>query len=139
MASLLKGSAFITGGARGIGQATAFAFARHGITKLALADINTADLEATKKTIAAEFPKVEVLPLHLDVRNKAQVKDGIAELVKRFGRLDIAVNNAGVGGSGKLTHETEDEEIENVLDININGVYRCQKAELAVMVKQEYV
>ena len=137
MASLLKGSAFITGGARGIGQATAFAFARHGITKLALADINAADLEATQKTIAAEFPKVEVLPLQMDVRSKADIRDGIAELVRRFGRLDVAVNNAGVGGTGKLTHETDDAEIENVLNINLNGVYWCQKEELGVMVKQE--
>lgn len=137
MASLLKGSAFITGGARGIGQATAFAFARHGITKLALADINAADLEATQKTIAAEFPKVEVLPLQMDVRSKADIRDGIAELVSRFGRLDVAVNNAGVGGTGKPTHETDDAEIENVLNINLNGVYWCQKEELGVMVKQE--
>ncbi|KFH46309.1 3-oxoacyl-[acyl-carrier-protein] reductase-like protein [Hapsidospora chrysogenum ATCC 11550] len=137
MATLLKGTAFITGAASGIGQHTAFAFARHGITKLALADINMPNLERTQQILKERFPNVEVLPLRMDVRNHQEIKDGIAEITSKFGRLDVAVNNAGIGGSGKLTHETEDEEIERVMDVNIHGVYRCQKEELAVMVKQE--
>lgn len=67
------------------------------------------------------------------------MKQSIADVARAFGRLDVAVNNAGISGSGKLTHETEDEEIDRVLDVNLRGVYRCQKEELAVMVKQEYV
>lgn len=67
------------------------------------------------------------------------MKQSIADVARAFGRLDVAVNNAGTNGSGKLTHETEDEEIDRVLDVNLRGVYRCQKEELAVMVKQEYV
>lgn len=126
-------------GELGIGQHTAFAFARHGITKLALADINMPNLRQTQEILKEKFPGVDILPLPMDVRDKQQIKDGIAEITKRFGRLDVAVNNAGIGGSGRLTHETEDEEIERVLDINLHGVYRCQKEELAVMVRQEYV
>ncbi|KAI6781279.1 3-oxoacyl-[acyl-carrier-protein] reductase-like protein [Emericellopsis cladophorae] len=137
MASLLRGSAFITGAASGIGQYTAMAFARHGVTRLAIADINASNLEATRATLASTFPQVQILPLHMDVRSKIQVNEGIAQVAKEFGRLDIAVNNAGINGSGRLTHETEDEEIERVLDVNLHGVYRCQKAELAAMVKQE--
>jgi NAD(P)-dependent dehydrogenase (short-subunit alcohol dehydrogenase family) len=121
----------------GIGQYAAFAFARHGITKLALADIDTANLEKTREIISRDFPQVDVLLLHMDVRNKATINDGIAKIVDTWGRLDIALNNAGIAGLSGLTHELADEEIERVLDVNLHGVYRCQKAELAVMVNQE--
>lgn len=95
------------------------------------------NLRQTQEMLKKRFPSVEVLSLRIDVRQKPQVKDGIAELVGKFGRLDIAVNNAGTGGTAKLTHETPDEEIERIVDTNLHGVYRCQKEELAVMVKQE--
>ncbi|CAI6093137.1 unnamed protein product [Clonostachys chloroleuca] len=137
MRPLLKGSAFITGAASGIGQHTAAAFARHGVTRLAIADIHKDNLAATRKAFQKQFPKIEILPIHLDVRSSAQVQSAIAETVRAFGRLDVAVNNAGIGGSGRLTHEIEEEEIMRILDVNLNGVYRCQKEELAVMVKQE--
>jgi NAD(P)-dependent dehydrogenase (short-subunit alcohol dehydrogenase family) len=123
----------------GIGKQTAIAFARHGITRLALADVNKNDLDASIAALKEQHPSLEILPLHLDVRDGAQVKQSIADVARAFGRLDVAVNNAGISGSGKLTHETEDEEIDRVLDVNLRGVYRCRKEELAVMVKQEYV
>lgn len=138
MTNLLRGSAFITGAASGIGQHTAVAFATHGITKLALADINLEALQASSAALKKQFPHVEILTLHLDVRNPSQVKEGIAKVVARFGRLDIAVNNAGISGSGRQTHEIENDEWLGVLDVNLQGVYRCQKEELAVMVNQEY-
>ena len=96
-----------------------------------------ANLDKTQEILKKQFPKVGILPLHMDVRSKAQIKDGIAEITNSFGRLDIAVNNAGVSGSGGMTHEIEDEEIETVLDINLHGVYHCQKEELDIMVQQE--
>ncbi|KAL2684915.1 hypothetical protein Neosp_006008 [[Neocosmospora] mangrovei] len=124
--------------ALGIGQHTALAFAKHGITKLALADINLEVLQASNAALKEQFPHVEILTLHLDVRSPSQVKDGIAKVVAQFGRLDIAVNNAGISGSGRQTHEIENDEWLGVLDVNLQGIYRCQKEELAVMVKQEY-
>ena len=113
------------------------AFARHGITKLALADINADGLASSIKQLKEKFPNVQVLPLTVDVRKSEEVKSSIAETVKAFGRLDVAVNNAGIGGSGRRTHEIEDEEWERVVDVDLRGVYRCQKAELEVFVKQE--
>ncbi|KAM0418710.1 hypothetical protein ACHAPT_012409 [Fusarium lateritium] len=138
MTNLLRGSAFITGAASGIGQHTALAFAKYGITKLALADINLEALQASNAALKEKFPHVEILTLHLDVCNPLQVKAGIKKVVAQFGRLDVAVNNAGISGSGRQTHEIEDDEWLRVLDVNLQGVYRCQKEELAVMVKQEY-
>ncbi|KAJ4274453.1 hypothetical protein NW764_011614 [Fusarium oxysporum] len=137
MTVLLRGSAFITGAASGIGQQTAIAFAQHGVTKLALADINQDALSISAGSLKKQFPHVHILPVHLDVRDSTQVKEGIAKIIGEFGRLDIAVNNAGISGSGRKTHELEDDEWLGILDVNLQGVYRCQKEELDVMVNQE--
>lgn len=75
--------------------------------------------------------------LQLDVRQSGQVRDALWEIVKKFGRLDVAVNNAGVGGSGMRTHEMPDAEWAQIADVDLFGVWRCQKEELGVMVDQE--
>lgn len=124
-------------GRQGIGQATAAAFARHGISRLAIADIDVHALKKTKEAIRAQYPDTKVMELHLDVRQSGQVKKALAEVVMKFGRLDIAVNNAGVGGSGKMTHEMPDAEWTQIADVDLFGVWRCQKEELDVMVDQE--
>ncbi|KAF5987389.1 dehydrogenase [Fusarium bulbicola] len=121
MTALLRGSAFITGAASGIGQQTAIAFAQHGVTKLALADINQDALDISAGSLKKQFPHVHVLPVHLNVRNSTQVKEGIAKTIGEFGRLDIAVNNAGIGGSGRKTHELDDDEWLGILDVNLQG------------------
>ncbi|KXJ86805.1 3-oxoacyl-reductase [Microdochium bolleyi] len=136
-AALLKGTAFITGAASGIGQHTALSFAKHGITRLALADINTSLLSKSVASLRQQYPGVSVLELDLDVRSEAQVRAGITATVREFGRLDVAVNNAGIGGTGQQTHATPEEEWLRVVDVNLNGVWRCQKAELEVMRAQE--
>lgn len=121
----------------GIGQATAAAFARHGVSRLVIADIDMHGLEKTKELLNAQCPDVKVMELQLDVRQSAQVAGALAEVMKKFGRLDIAVNNAGIGGSGKRTHEMPDDEWQQVADVDLFGVWRCQKEELAMMVDQE--
>lgn len=62
---------------------------------------------------------------------------GIAETVNRFKRIDVALNIAGIGADGKKTHETESESWDKVVDVNLNGVWRCQRAELRAMLQQE--
>ncbi|KAB5566953.1 3-oxoacyl-reductase [Coniochaeta sp. 2T2.1] len=137
MASLVRGTAFITGAASGIGQHTALSLARHGIRRLALADMNLAALKTSNAALAAKYPHVEILTLEMNVQDTAQVKAGIAATVAKFGRLDIAVNNAGIGGSGQQTHEIAEDEWMKVVDVDLHGVWRCQREELAVMVGQE--
>ncbi|KAK6201893.1 hypothetical protein LQW54_009303 [Pestalotiopsis sp. IQ-011] len=137
MPALLKGTAFITGAASGIGQHTALSFAKYGIQRLALADVNNQRLGSSIRSLLKQYPGVEVLPLQMNVRNANEVKSGIAETVQRFGRLDVAVNNAGIGGSGRQTHEVGEDEWSEVLDVDLHGVWRCQKEELAIMLKQE--
>ena len=115
------------------------AFAKYGITKLALADANGDLLAESNASLKELYPKVEILALTLDVRNSEQVKAGFAQIIEKFGRLDIAVNNAGVSGMGQQTHEIDEEEWTRVLDVNLHGVWRCQREEISYMLKQEYV
>ncbi|KAM0262103.1 hypothetical protein ACHAQJ_001844 [Trichoderma viride] len=137
MASLLEGSAFVTGAASGLGEHTAYAFAKHGITKLAIADINLEGLQRVAAHLKKEWPSVEVLTLQIDVRKPEEVKTGLSQVVAKFGRLDVAVNNAGISGKTQRVHELEESDWDNVLDINFHGVHRCQKEELGIMVNQE--
>ncbi|KAL5603756.1 hypothetical protein FOVSG1_006506 [Fusarium oxysporum f. sp. vasinfectum] len=125
------------GAASGIGQQTAIAFAQHGVTKLALPDVNQEALFLSTEPLKKQFHNVEILSLHVDVCDSIQVKEGITKTVSKFVGLDIAVNNASISGSGQKTHELEDDEWMRILDVNLQGVYRCQKEGLRVMVNQE--
>ncbi|KAI1849388.1 hypothetical protein JX266_004883 [Neoarthrinium moseri] len=137
MAHLLSGTAFITGAAQGIGLHTALAFANHGIQGLALSDTNDEVLTKSIRDIKEKYPDIEVLQLHVDVRDEKQVQSGIAETVKKFGRLDIAVNNAGIRGPTTNTDGVSEEDFSNLVDINLSGVWRCQREELRVMKNQD--
>ncbi|KAL7796790.1 hypothetical protein V8C37DRAFT_371462 [Trichoderma ceciliae] len=137
MASLLEGSAFVTGAASGIGEKTAHAFAKYGISKLAIADINLEGLQTVASDLQKEWPDIEVLTLQMDVRKSEDVKAGLSQVVSKFGRLDIAVNNAGVIGKIQRVHELDESDWDSVVNVNLNGVYRCQKEELSIMVNQE--
>ncbi|KAK7936157.1 short-chain dehydrogenase reductase sdr [Apiospora marii] len=139
MAGLLKGTAFITGAASGIGRQTALHFAAAGVQRLVLADINADALTGTMASLQERHADIEIMPLELDVRNAAAVKSGLEKAKQRFGRIDIAVNNAGISGSGKPTHEVDEAEWLNVTDVLLNGVWRCQREELAIMTGQEVV
>lgn len=123
----------------GLGEHTAYAFARHGISQLAIADINLDGLNRVAASIQKEWPSVEVLALQMDVCKGEEVKAVLSQIVARFGRLDIAVNNAGVAGKSAQIHELDEADWERVLGVNLHGVHRCQKEELGIMVKQEYV
>ena len=79
----------------GIGRATAIAFARSGIQRLTLTDINEANLAKVSKSIKDEYPNVEIQSLVVNVRDTDAVNSTISKTVERFGRIDIAVNVAG--------------------------------------------
>jgi NADP-dependent 3-hydroxy acid dehydrogenase YdfG len=65
------------------------------------------------------------------------VESSVALAVKKFGRIDVGVNVAGIAGAGKTTAESEEMDWAKVIDINLNGVWRSQRAQLRVMLKQE--
>jgi NAD(P)-dependent dehydrogenase (short-subunit alcohol dehydrogenase family) len=124
----------------GIGQYTAYALAKHGITRLALCDLNTAGLRSTISELKSRHGTgLEIAAFHMDTSNEESVESGIAETVRAFGRIDVAVNNAGIGGPPKPTTEVEKGEWEKVMGVNLTGVWMCQRAQIRQMLKQEYV
>jgi NAD(P)-dependent dehydrogenase (short-subunit alcohol dehydrogenase family) len=135
--SLLSGTAYITGGGSGIGQATAMAFARHGIDNVAIADIRAEALQETVDILKEKYPHVEVEAILMDASSEDDINDAVARVVKRFGRLDIALNNAGMAGPLEGSAKIELDGWRRVMDLNINGVFLCQRAELRQMLTQE--
>lgn len=126
--------ALVTGGASGIGRATALIFAREG-AKLIIADMNEDGGHQTVHMIteqggAATFVKT-------DVAKATAVEALITQAVQTYGRLDCAHNNAGIGARPRvLMHELPEEGWDRVLDINLKGVWLCMKYEIAQMLKQ---
>ncbi|CAK4031913.1 Hypothetical predicted protein [Lecanosticta acicola] len=137
MTSLLRGTTLITGAGSGIGQHAAYAFANHGIRNFALCDINPTSLKQTTSQLKAAHKDVSVLELNVDTSKEDSVHSAIDSTVKSFSRIDVAVNNAGVGGSGRHTHEMELTDWQRVMSINLNGVWLCQRAQIRQMLKQE--
>ncbi len=108
--------ALVTGGASGIGAAVATV-----LTKLG------AQVAALDREPGAGAH--EVLQVHADVTDDASVQQAIAGLTERFGRLDIVVNNAGIGAQGTVA-DNDDDEWLRVLDVNLLGVVRVSRAAL---------
>lgn len=131
--------AVVTGGASGIGRATALAFARAGAKVVAVTGRNVAGAEETVKRI--EEMGGEAVSIRCDVTSEQQVEAMVAETVRVFGRLDFAFNNAGVGPDGvtipfgPLTDVTE-ADWDRVVDTNLKGVFLCMKHELRQMREQ---
>ena len=123
----------ITGAGSGIGAATAIAFAKEG-AKVIAADIN----ENAAREIADKI-KVsggEAMAVHVNIADKVSVQNMITAAVQKYGRLDCAVNSAGI--AGKLTaslHEYPEDEWMNMMQINLFGTYYCLKEEVVEMLK----
>lgn len=125
--------AFVTGAASGIGRATAVAFAAEGAS-VAILDRTETALHETAHAVGNAGG--EVLTLACDVSKPEEVEAAVARTVERFGRLDIAFNNAGVENKAAPVAEIELEEWDRILDINLRGTFVCMKHELAQMVRQ---
>ncbi|WP_151524004.1 SDR family NAD(P)-dependent oxidoreductase [Serinicoccus kebangsaanensis] len=108
-------TALVTGGASGIGAAAAAALAARG-ARVAVLDRSPGGAEAA-------------LAVQADVADRASVESAVAEVVQRWGRLDIVVNSAGVGAQGTVA-DNPDEEWARVLDINVAGTARVVAAAL---------
>lgn len=115
---------------------TARAFAKHGIDGLALVDANLKVLEASVEKLKTQYPHVKFLALQADVRDATQLKEVFRKIVHEFGRIDIAVNNAGIEGPHDDTHTVDEKDWTNLVDINLNGVWRCQKEQINIMLNQ---
>lgn len=119
----------ITGAARGVGRATAEAFAAAGAIVVA-SDRDEAELKAAADRLG------NVTAITADVTKADEVAALIDRVVSRHGRLDIAVNNAGVTAAPALTAELTEEAWDDILAVNVKGLWRCMKHELDTMVDQ---
>ncbi|KAI6828206.1 hypothetical protein KC332_g2907 [Hortaea werneckii] len=138
MTNLLRGAALITGAGSGIGQATALAFARYVARQLALCDIRPdAIAQTTQKLKDHHHKDLEILNLEADTSCEADVDNAVEHTAKHFGRLDIAVNNAGINGKAASSDQLEFENWRKTLSVNLDGVWLCQRAEIRQMLKQE--
>lgn len=133
MAGLLEGrSAFVTGGAGGIGAATARAFAQEG------AKVAVADLKDPAETVQAiRDLGGEAYGLALDVTNDAMVTAAVDGVVAKWGRIDIGFNNAGVSLEDYTTPWESVDLYDKVVAVNQRGVMLCMAAELRHMAAQK--
>ncbi|MGD8318850.1 MAG: SDR family oxidoreductase [Gemmatimonadota bacterium] len=125
--------ALITGGASGIGEACVETFARRG-AKVVVVDLN----EEAGEKVAGEISGSggDGLFLRVDVSDPVAVERMVADTVAAFGRLDIAVNNAGIGGELNPTGAYSIAGWKEVIDVNLNGVFYCMRFEIPQMVEQ---
>lgn len=127
MDTLLAGkTAFVTGGAQGIGWATAQVMWSNG-ANVVLADVATADAEMAAATLGDR-----AMGLRCNVTDLSQVEEAIERTRSRFGRVDIMVNNAGITRDATMAKMSEDQ-FDQVIDVNLKGVWVGMKAAAASM------
>jgi len=133
VADLSGSAALITGAASGIGRASALAFASAGAS-VALVDIDAEGLADAAAAARAVGPRAEALVA--DVRDLRAVTAAVRCAVEAFGRLDAALNNAGVPGPYVPLDEYSEEDFMQILQVDLVGVWRCMRAEIPQMRSQ---
>jgi NAD(P)-dependent dehydrogenase (short-subunit alcohol dehydrogenase family) len=123
--------AIVTGAGSGIGEACAKQLAARGAS-VVLADVNIAGAER----VVRELPSGSGAALSVNVADPASVEAMVAFTVERFGGLDIAVNNAGIGGEMNPTGEYSVAGWQRVMDVNLNGVFYCMRYEIPAMLSR---
>jgi len=127
--------AIITGGARGMGRAIALRFAKEGCSSV-IADLLDKDGEKT----VADVKKAgrDAIYVHCDVTKTASVKEMVDKAVARFKKVDIMVNCAGIGKPPKLINEISEEEYDQVVGVNMKGIFLCLQAIAPHMKENKY-
>ncbi|MFI0136562.1 SDR family oxidoreductase [Streptomyces luteogriseus] len=130
---LLKGrTAVVTAAAgAGIGGATARRFLEEG-ARVLISDAHARRLEEHAARLAGEFGSESVTAVPCDVTDETQVRVLFETAAAEHGRLDVVVNNAGLGGTAELVDMT-DEQWSRVLDVTLNGTFRCTRAALRLL------
>ncbi len=124
--------AIITGGGSGIGQATAVKFALEG-AKVVVGDLALERADETARKITEDGG--EAMAVRVDVRDKASIVQMVEAVIAKYGRIDCLVNNAGIVQDSTLKNMTDDQ-FDNVIDVNLKGVYNCTRAVVNIMLQQ---
>ena len=130
--------ALITGGAAGIGQATALRFAEEG-ARVVICDVSE---EAGRQTAAMLGPDAAFYKV--DVTDRRAVQEWVDDVVARYGRIDILVNNAGIlrdaqlvkYKDGQVVGQMSEEDFDRVVAVNLKGVFNCTQAVVPYMIRQ---
>jgi NAD(P)-dependent dehydrogenase (short-subunit alcohol dehydrogenase family) len=127
-------TAIVTGGALGIGRATAVAFAQQGVN-VVIADIQEEKAQDTLNLIKDKPGEGHFIKT--DVSSLQDIKDMVQETLDKFGSLDYAFNNAGIEGKQTPLAEQSEEDWDKIISINLKGVWTCMKCEIKEMLKAE--
>lgn len=125
--------ALVTGGALGIGRATAIAFGAAG-AKVVFSDIR--DVEGEETAALIRDTEAECLFVKSDVSSEADVQALVQKAIATYGRLDCAFNNAGIDLAVKPLHEQSVEDFDKIMSINARGLFLCMKYEIQQMLTQ---
>ncbi|MEB3238404.1 MAG: 3-oxoacyl-ACP reductase FabG [Candidatus Sericytochromatia bacterium] len=130
MTTLASHVALVTGGARGIGRATAAALAGAG-ARVSVWDRDAAAVDEAVAALAAAGH--DVTGMAVDVTDRTSVQEAVARLAEAEGRLDIVVNNAGITMDARLEKMTE-AQFDTVIDVNLKGVFNVTQAAIGPMI-----
>ncbi len=125
--------ALVTGGSRGIGQATARVFARRG-ARVIVASRHLEDCQETVKLIESDGGKATAV--QADVRQAVEVEAMVQTALTTYGRLDYAFNNAGILGTMAPLAELSEADFDQVISTNLKGTWLCMKYEIQAMLRQ---
>jgi NAD(P)-dependent dehydrogenase (short-subunit alcohol dehydrogenase family) len=124
--------AIVTGGASGIGRASCLLLAKEG-AEVAVADINDKAGRAVASEIEGDGGIAQYW--HIDVSNEREVSQAFNDVYKKFGKIDVLVNSAGIPGVHKPSDEIDEKEWDNVIKIDLKGVFLCTKHVVPYMKK----
>ncbi len=122
----------VTGGAAGLGEAASKLLAKEG-AKVAVTDIQDDAGKQIVKEIENEGGIAKFW--HLDTSKEKEVAEVFSSVISEYGSIDVLVNNAGIEGVNKPPHEVTLEEWQEVMDVNVNGVFLCTKYAIPAMKK----
>ena len=133
---LVKKIAVVTGGAAGIGKATVKLFVEQGAT-VCICDVNEETGRDTAQELGCTFTKV-------DVSDRQAVQEWVDEIIEKFERIDILINNAGIlrdgvfvkVKDGELVKQMTEESFDSVVNVNLKGVFNCTQAVAPYMIRQ---
>lgn len=134
MKKLENKTVFITGGLSGIGRACALAAAKEG-ANIAVADLKSDNSDQVMQEIRKDNPRA--IFIECDVTVFKQVESAVNQVIKTFQSLDVALNNAGIGGEGNKVGDMSAEGWLKVINVNLNGVFYCMNQELKQMARQK--